>query len=186
MIRKKILINGKPSIGMYYDHNDFEELKKIYRTWLNLNKFIINLGSRATNVPDLLSEGLFCYLFGVCRTNAKINSKSYDAYDEKTNEGIQIKSCSIEDDCTSFGPKSTQDRIYFMKFHPNSKNGKVEIYDITDYPPYDFVLNHEKNETFLDQQLMGRRPRFSVQKLIIDANNLKPIKTVYLLEEKHD
>lgn len=186
MIRKKILINGKPSIGMYYDHNDFEELKKIYRTWLNLNKFIINLGSRATNVPDLLSEGLFCYLFGVCRTNAKINSKSYDAYDEKTHEGIQIKSCSIEDDCTSFGPKSTRDRIYFMKFHPNSKNGKVEIYDITDYPPYDFVLNHEKNETFLDQQLMGRRPRFSVQKLIIDANNLKPIKTVYLLEEKYD
>lgn len=186
MEQKRITIDGKPCIGVYYDKNDFNEMKKLYKVRLELNRVLINFGSRATNVPDFLSEGIFCYLFNVCRTNAKGNSKSFDAYDERTNEGIQIKSTSIENDCTSFGPTSTWDKIYFMKFYPKSESGRVEIYDITSYPPYDFVLNHKKHETFRDQQLMGRRPRFSIQDLIIDPNNLKPIKTINLFEGSND
>jgi hypothetical protein len=63
------------------------------------------LGGRKINIPDVISEGIYCYLFNCARTNG--SAKSYDAVDLKTKEGIQIKSASIHDDCTSFGPTST-------------------------------------------------------------------------------
>lgn len=179
----RIIINGKPATGLKYDYNDFLEMKTIYSNWKTLNEALEALGSRSLNVPDLLSEGLFSYLFNVLRTNGSINSNGYDAYDDKTNEGIQIKSCSIDNDCTSFGPKTHWDKIYFMKFHPKSVDGLVEIFDITDIDLDNIVLNASKNETFKDQQDQGRRPRFSIQKEIIDKYNLKPIKTIKLLEE---
>lgn len=183
METKRIKIKGKNSMGMHYDDNDFQEMKNIYRTWKELNEVLVNLGSRAMNVPDLLSEGLFAYLFDVYRTNGEVNGSSFDAYDVKTNEGIQIKSCSIDNDCTSFGPKTHWDRIYFMKFHPQSNDGLVEIYDISSINLDNIVLNAKKGETFRDQQLQGRRPRFSIQKEIIKKYGIKPIKTVRLLED---
>ena len=70
---KRILIKGKPSIGLLYDDNDFNEMKQIFSDWKRINESLVRLGSRAMNVPDLISEGLFSYLFKVYRTNGKEN-----------------------------------------------------------------------------------------------------------------
>lgn len=183
MKTERILINGKPAMGILYDDKDYESMKKIYADWKGLNDILESFNSRALNVPDLLSEGLFCSVFNVYRTNGEINSSSYDAYDTKNNLGIQIKSCSIENDCTSFGPKTHWNKIYFMKFYPKSVDGKIEIFDISDYDLDKIVMNAKKGETFKDQQEQGRRPRFSVMKEIITKYNVKPIKTLHLLEE---
>ncbi|MEA4822268.1 MAG: Bsp6I family type II restriction endonuclease [Erysipelotrichales bacterium] len=177
---KKIVIDGFTSIGNFYDDTDFKKMKDIYIKWKNLNEQLVILGGRSLNVPELLSEGLLCYALKYYRTNGK-NSHGYDAYDLNTNKGIQIKSSSIEDDCSSFGPKTKWDKIYFLKFFPQSHNGLVEIYDISDYKLDDLLLNVEKNETFKDQQEQGRRPRFSINMKIIKKNNLKPIKILELL-----
>lgn len=183
---EKILVKGKITIGMKYDETDFKKMKKVYLNWKKLNEMLIKLGSRAMNIPDLLSEGLFAYLFKVYRTNGSSHSMSYDAYDVENNIGIQIKSCSIDNDCTSFGPMTHWDKIFFMKFYPKSDDGLVEIYDISNYDLNNIIMNAKKNETFKDQQNQGRRPRFSIQKEIIKKYNVKPIKVIRLLEDFYD
>ena len=99
----------------------------------------------------------------------------------ETGEGVQIKSASIKTDCTSFGPTSTWDLLYFVDFIPNDTiDGKVYIYKIEDDDIYNAVLNSKKNETFKDQQKQGRRPRLSIQN-IIRRKNLKPVKVIDIL-----
>lgn len=98
-----------------------------------------------------------------------------------TYDGVQVKSASIPNDCTSFGPTSTWDLLYFADFAPNGKiDGIVKFYLIPSDIVYGLVLNRAKNETFRDQQLQGRRPRFSMQKEIIKKLGLTPQKTVDL------
>ena len=123
------LKNGKSVLGDKFDENDLSDLKNIFRVWMNLNKCTKHLGGRNINVPDILSEGLYCYFFNAVRTNG--TAGSYDAVDINTGEGIQIKSASIKNDCTSFGPTSTWDRLYFLDFAPNGNvDGNVFFYEI--------------------------------------------------------
>jgi hypothetical protein len=68
------------------------------------NMFLNDLGGRKINIPDVISEGMYCYNFNAVRTNR--DAGSYDCVDIKTKDGIQVKSASIEDDLTSFGPNS--------------------------------------------------------------------------------
>ena len=145
------LKNGELVWGDKFDENDFKELKNIFQDWINLNKRVKRLGGRNLNVPDVLSEALYCYFFNAIRTNG--TAHSYDAVDIKTGEGIQIKSASIKDDCTSFGPTSTWDRLYFVDFAPNGNvDGNVFFYEIISDNINKLVLNKKDNETFEDQQ----------------------------------
>lgn len=73
------------------------------------------------------------------------------------------------------------DKLYYTDFAPNGfVDGNVDFYEINDNI-YDLVLNEKKGETFADQQAQGRRPRFSIKSKIINANNLKPVKSISLL-----
>ncbi len=166
--------------GDYFGKNDFAKLKIIFKNWLELNKILKKLGGRGLNVPDIMSEGLFCYLFDAVRTNN--TAYSFDCISRINGAGIQIKSGSIEYDLTSFGPTSTWDEIYYVDFAPNGiVDGLVYIYKL-DYDIKNIVLNVSKNETFQDQQKQGRRPRFSIKKTIIESENIKPIKIINMLE----
>lgn len=167
--------------GDYFDDADYEKIKDIFKRWQGLNADLASLGGRAMNVPDVVSEALYCYFFDAARTNATAGAGSYDAINIKNHHGIQIKSASIEDDCTSFGPTSTWDELYFMDFAPNgSVDGKIDFYKI-DVDVKDIILNARKGETFADQQAQGRRPRFSIKQKIIKEYGLKPIKSIDLL-----
>lgn len=175
------LKNGELVWGDKFDENDFKELKNIFQDWINLNKRVKRLGGRNLNVPDVLSEALYCYFFNAIRTNG--TAHSYDAVDIKTGEGIQIKSASIKDDCTSFGPTSTWDRLYFVDFAPNGNvDGNVFFYEIISDNINKLVLNKKDNESFEDQQKQKRRPRFSVKNRFIKPLSIEPVFKIKLID----
>lgn len=181
---KKTLIQLKDGTKVYgdeFDSQDFLQLKNIFKKWLNINADLKALGGRNLNVPDVFSEAVFCITFDAVRTNA--TAHSYDCVMKETGEGVQVKSASIPNDCTSFGPTSTWDLLYFADFVPNGKiDGEIWFYKIESDDVYNLVLNNKKGETFADQQKQGRRPRFSIKKSIIEAKGLQPVKKINLVE----
>ena len=92
------------------------------------------------------------------------------------NKRIQVKACGVLPDLTSFGPKSEWDEIYFMDFFKDgSWNGEFDIYFIENNWIYNHKVNN--NQTMKEQQLQGRRPRFSIYKDIIQRRGIKPVST---------
>lgn len=175
------LKDGTIVLGDKFDLNDYEVLKDIFKDWTMINGKLKKLGGRNLNVPDVFSEALFCIFFNAIRTNG--TAYSYDCVSLDSHAGIQIKSGSIEEDCSSFGPTSTWDEIYYVDFAPNgSVDGRVDFYKL-DIDFSGLVLNAKKGETFRDQQLQGRRPRFSIKRQIIKVHNIKPILSINLLED---
>lgn len=174
------LRDGTTCYGDKFSQDDYLKLKEIFADWQKINKKLKPLGGRNLNVPDVFSEALFCIFFNAVRTNGK--AYSYDCVSLDNFAGIQIKSGSIEDDCTSFGPTSTWDELYYVDFAPNGiVDGVVHFYKI-DIDFSTLILNSKKGETFRDQQLQGRRPRFSIKRQIIKANGLQPILIINLLD----
>lgn len=182
MKRKKVFLNDGTIVeGDYFDIDDYNKFIKIYESRVSLNSLTKSLHGRGINIPEIISEGLYCYLFNAIRTNNTPGAKSYDAVDIASGRGIQIKSSSISNDCTSFGPDSTWDDLYFLDFAPNGViDGQVDIYEIKQ-DLSNIILNNGKKETFKMQQREGRRPRLSIKNSIIKPNSLKPIKTIHLL-----
>lgn len=175
------LKDGTTVIGDDFDMKDYEKLKEIFRKWTDINSDLKSLGGRNLNVPDVFSEAIYCIFFNAVRTNG--TAHSYDAVDKSTGEGIQVKSASIANDCTSFGPTSTWDRLIYADFAPTGKvDGKIWFYEIDSEDVYGMVLNERKGETFADQQAQGRRPRFSIKNKIIKEKGLNPIKKIDLME----
>lgn len=172
------LSDGTIVTGDEFDNTDFIKLKEIFKKWQSINKELKSLGGRNLNVPDVFSEALFCIFFNSVRTNN--TAHSYDCVSKDTGNGIQVKSASIPNDCTSFGPNSTWDELYYVDFAPNGYvDGNVYFYKIEN-SIYDIVLNEKKNQTFREQQLQGRRPRFSIKNKIINPENLKPVLKINL------
>ncbi len=176
------LKSGAIAVGDYFDDADYEKIKTIFQKWLAINKDLKALNGRTLNVPDVVSEALYCYLYDAIRTNGnEAGAGSYDAVDVADGSGVQVKSTSIVNDLTSFGPHSTWDKLFFMDFCPNGTvDGQVDIYEIRD-DVRGIVLNASRGETFADQQAQRRRPRFSIKKEIIEKNGYKPDKTIHLV-----
>lgn len=173
------LQNGEIVYGDKFDKNDFSTLKEIFAEWLEINKKVTSLGGRGLNVPDVFSEALYCIFFNAVRTNN--TAHSYDCVNIENGAGVQVKSASIANDCTSFGPRSTWNELYFMDFAVNGKiDGIIDVYRL-DFALDDVILNTKKNETFKMQQEQGRRPRLSLKKLIKEKG-IKPIKRISLID----
>ena len=195
------LKDGTTVIGDEFDMGDYKKFQQIFRKWMNINIDLKQFGGRNLNVPDVFSEALYCIFFNAVRTNG--TAHSYDAVDKITGEGIQIKSASIKKDCTSFGPTSTWDKLIFVDLAPFGEvDGNIWFYEIDSSNIYNIVLNYnkseecakkikeelnsKKNETFRDQQLQGRRPRFSIKDKIINPLRLTPIKKINLMEDNDE
>jgi len=173
------LQNGEIVYGDKFDKNDFSTLKEIFAEWLEINKKVTSLGGRGLNVPDVFSEALYCIFFNAVRTNN--TAHSYDCVNIENGAGVQVKSASIANDCTSFGPRSTWNELYFMDFAVNGKiDGIIDVYRL-DFALDDVILNAKKNETFKMQQEQGRRPRLSLKKLIKEKG-IKLIKRISLID----
>lgn len=182
--RELTLKDGTHIIGDEFDKNDYEKLKLIFKKWQDINHDLKELGGRNLNVPDVFSEALFCIFFNAIRTNG--TAYSYDCVKLDNHAGIQVKSASIKNDCTSFGPTSTWDELYFVDFAPNgSVDGNVCFYKI-DIDFSSLILNEKKHETFVDQQKQGRRPRFSIKKAIIEPYKLEPCLKINLLVNENE
>ena len=174
------LKDGTPVVGDYFDEKDFQKIKDIFKKWQELNFELKSLGGRALNVPDVVSEALYCFYFNAIRTNSVAKAHSYDAVDIDSGKGVQVKSTSIAKDLTSFGPKSTWDKLIFMDFAPNGiVDGHIDIYEI-EQDVKQIVVNKGATQTMADQQDQSRRPRFSIKSEIIEKYGIEPIKSIYI------
>jgi len=183
--KRKVDIDGTEVLAelQLFESSDKKIIKNLYENWLSLSFLCQNMKGRRINIPEILSEGVFCIEFGCARfINCTGNiSSSFDCFKLDENKRIQVKACSVREDLTSFGPKSVWDEIYLMHFLPNQDyDGSFSIYKIED----EFIYNHKvnKNETFKDQQRAGKRPRFSIMKDIIISKKIEPIKTGNVLD----
>ena len=142
------------------------------------------MGCRKINFPEI-SEIFFCIVDKSWRVNSKSipgEHSSFDCYNPHRKTRIQVKSASSENELTSFGPKSKWDELYFLDFfNDGNYDGTFEIYQIPTNLVYEWVVSKEQNITFVEKQLEGKRPRFSLRSLI-ESNEIKPMKIVNLCE----
>jgi hypothetical protein len=174
---KKFNINNVETEALITTLSGFRDkfkIRRLYKRWKNLNDDLKKISTRGINLPETISENAFCLFFKECVRVVKLkNGKcSYDVLNTKTGSRIQIKASSIEEDLTSFGPRSEWDELFFMDF--SEGNGIFKVYKID----ADLIYKHQvnKNQTFEDQQGEGRRPRFSIMNDIIIPRKIKPIK----------
>lgn len=161
---------------MEFDKNDGIEWKKVFDQWKGLKLGLKSYKAREPNFPEGLSEVAFCLWSQSSRylSSKKLSNTSFDTFNTNTNRAEQIKACSVEQDLTSFGPKSRWDDLYFLDFFNGGLvDGCFDIYKI----PSDLIYNHKvnKNQTLKEMQALGKRPRFSIKKHLVVEMNLKPI-----------
>ena len=158
-----------------------KDLIHVYETMILYNSSLKKVGGRKTNIPEALTEGLYCVLTGSYRV-LKVHgrtSSSFDCYNPETKKRIQVKATSVRVDCTSFGPRSEYDVLIFIDFanYPSYK-----IYDIPLSYFDNLILNKKTGESFKDQQHTGKRPRFSIKETMISPKNIKSIFDGSILE----
>ena len=179
IIRKDVTIANNPvTIEVAnFDKNDALNFKRLFDIWLELNKGLSKYG-RTVNIPEVISEGMFCIFSKSVRYQKKLKGKgtvSFDTINIKNKRREQIKASSIEEDLSSFGPRTEWDDLYFLDFYNEGKlDGTFNVYLI----PNRFIYSNQvnKGQTMEDQQGEKRRPRFSIKKDIIEKYKIKPIK----------
>lgn len=176
--KRKILL-GKNNLEIevaYLDEKDGRVFKRLFDIWRKLNLGLEKYG-RKVNIPEVLSEGMFCIFSKSVRYQRKISGNgtvSFDTINIEKKRREQIKATSIEEDLTSFGPRTQWDDLYFLDFYNEGKlDGTFNVYLI----PNNFIYENQVNrgQTMEDQQDEKRRPRFSIKKDIIQKYNIKPL-----------
>lgn len=173
---RKLSINGnstKIEFQIYDEKKDIDILKTAFEKWLKLSKIVKKLQGRKLNLPEAVSEAIFCLEMG----SARVLNKKYDSINLNSLDREQIKACSVKDDLTSFSPESEWDKLYFMDFFGQSGlDGSYDIYEIPTDKLKNRIVHQGKGETLEDQQDQGRRARLSVKRELIDNFNLGPVK----------
>ena len=160
-----------PANVSLFNQSESRDLVTIYQSWRTLCQSLEQIGARAVNLPEGLSEGAFATAKGFWRCTGSISgaNSSFDCYDPAGTRGhnrIQLKACSVVPDLTSFGPNSKWDRIFFADFYRNGHWDKTfDIYELNTDDIYNIRVN--SHQTFAEQQSQGRRPRFSIYKDLI-------------------
>jgi len=177
-IRNKEIILDKHKVEIqiaYLDKNDGKEFKKLFDLWKKLNLGLKKYG-RGVNIPEVISEGMFCVFSGSVRYVKKIKGigkVSFDTININKSRREQIKATSIDNDVTSFGPRTEWDDLYFVDFYNTGKlDGTFNVYLIPNNIIYSNQVN--KRQTMKQQQEEKRRPRMSIKE-IIQHYKIKPI-----------
>ncbi|MDP2638986.1 MAG: Bsp6I family type II restriction endonuclease [Candidatus Azambacteria bacterium] len=174
----KITLKGMPvEIEVaHLDQADGQEFKRLFDLWKKLNKGLEKYG-RKVNIPEVISEGMFCVFSKSVRYQRKIKGKvsaSFDTINLSHNKREQVKATSVKEDLTSFGPRAEWDDLYFLDFYNHGKlDGTFNVYLIPNKLIYSRKVN--KGQTMKDQQKENKRPRFSITKEIIRIKKLKPL-----------
>jgi len=174
--RKVIIDNNELDIEVaIMSKVDAKTFKRLFDLWKKLNIGLSKYG-RKVNIPEVISEGMFCVFSNSVRFQKKIKgvgTVSFDTINLKSNRREQIKATSIEKDLTSFGPKTEWDDLYFMDFYRDGDlDGSFNVYLI----PNNFIYGKKVNQsqTLRQQQAEKRRPRMSIKE-IIQENKIKPL-----------
>ena len=183
-ITKNISIEGNVYSAVLYFYSEIEDrenLRQLWKQWVDLAEGMIKFGSRAPNLPEGISEVAFSleYEKNFGRKAPRVKnvvgaSHSFDTFDMTKNRRQQIKARSSKTDSpSSFGPKSVWDDFYFVDF--SRQDGSFDVYKI----PNNLITGYQlsKTQTFKMQQKQTRRPRFRITGDLITPNELKPIAT---------
>lgn len=156
------------------ENNDRQTIRDLFQHWRTLTEAMPRLHARKVNFPDGISEATYSLQFACPKIiDVQGSSGSFDCYNPQTRRRLQIKATSVEDDLTSFGPRSVWDDLFFMDFYNNGNyDGSYDLYQIPNELIYNFQIN--QNETFVDQQNRGIRPRLHMKRHIISRNNINP------------
>lgn len=164
---------------LFLEESDRPKIRRLFVIWDKLNKGMKLFRSRGVNMLEGISESAFCLEMGPSHISRVIKvsneAGSFDTIDLRTMKRQQIKATSVENDLTSFGPKSVWDEIYWLDFYRDGRlDGSFDIYKI----PNNLIYSHRVNrtQTFRQQQAERRRPRMRIRQ-IIEENRIGPIKT---------
>lgn len=157
----------------------------IYFHWKQLDAEIRTLsGTRGINFPSEISEYLACYALGLMVNKEGSNGDAVDVSNPNDLKIIEIKGLSAEDDSApnSFSPSEHFDDLVFARL--DKYNDILKIYRLGINSEQLKKIKVSSTQTVEDQQKQHRRPRFSIQKMIIEKRNLKPDAIFYLRERK--
>ena len=161
-----------------FGESDRARIRELYSMWRTLSDGLRNFHDRRVNIPPGISESAFCLEYNAGRTVNVTGgaSSSFDTIDLTTFRRQQIKATSVENDLTSFGPRSVWDDLYWLDFYRDGAfDGQFDVYKIPDELIYGYQIN--ANQTFADQQQQIRRPRLCIRRNIIRAHNIIPERT---------
>lgn len=179
---RTIRLEGVPCRArlLLIEDSDRPRLRQLFGAWKELFFGMKDFKSRGVNLPEGVSESAFCLEYSVARVlDVQGASSSFDTFDFRTNARQQIKATSVEDDLTSFGPRSVWDEFYWLDFYRAGRyDGSFDVYRI----PNELILNFQisSTQTFRDQQKQGRRPRLHVRRQIIIAHHIEPEHTCHI------
>lgn len=152
------------------DDARIDETCNAYFKWKDLNTYIQNNSHRGINMPDAISEPMGCYCLGLLWNRG---NEVGDATEPETGRKIEFKATSrFEGDLSSFGPKCQFDDLVFLRF--NLDENLLYIYDLKINSDEFGTYPANSSETIQDQKNQGRRPHVSLQKLFVEAQQLKP------------
>lgn len=175
--RVNLNINGNTKTVILEEIISLDGLKEIYFSLEAFTNIMIRHEVRRPNIPEVFTEGLFCYLYPDFRRLSKIVGapSSADLINIKTGETAQLKAASIQKDCTSFGPKTVFDQLHFMVV--DRTTGSITIYYGLDYEKLkkETIRNRPTVETFEQQQERGVRPHICLH-AFIEKEGVKPAK----------
>ena len=150
---------------------DWKQLKRLHNAYVIWNKALreTSWASRGANLSEAISEAVVC----LCTKGTLIVNGHGDI---KLPDGriAECKATTLQtNDLTSFSPASNFDNLYFVRYASSEEN-LYRVYDLrmtrNDLNP----IKVNSRSTFRDHANQGRRPRFSVIKMIIEHKSLKP------------
>lgn len=157
---------------------DAARIKQVVDTyfhWKTLDAEIkILSGTRGINFPSELSEYMACYALGILVNKKGTEGDAVDLSNPDTPLIIEIKGSSAEKTSApnSFSPSENFDDLVFVRLEKYDDILKIYRTGINSEKLKGIKVN--STETVEDQQKQGRRPRFSIQKEIVEALNLEP------------
>ncbi len=143
----------------------WDEVKAIwagYKAWSSVLKKISWV--RSANMPEGLSEALVC----LCTDGLLIRSSHGDVL-LPAGEVAEVKATSLPSDTpdvSSFSPVAKFANLYFVE-RVEGTNDEFYVYDLGLNRTAVERLKMNARQTFKDQADAGRRPRFSIRKLIV-------------------
>lgn len=144
-----------------------EYVFKMYFFWKELDELIKQHYTRGVNLHEAITENLACIINGY-----SLHASEGGSEDAVTRDGkkVQVKgSSNYNDDLTSFGPNSEFDILEFLRL--DRTTDQFYCYRINLVELEKIYVN--KNSTFREMQMTGKRPRFSIIKKIIEPKNYK-------------
>lgn len=159
---------------IFVDDNKIKEVANSYFLWKKLDTNIRELfQTRGLNLPSEISEAIVCYVLKYY-INKGSSGDAIDKIDDDTFRVIEIKGSSSKNinAPNSFSPTEVFDELVFIRLEKDEDIFKIYKTGLSSNNIKQIKVN--KEQTFEDQQKEGRRPRFSIQRQIIEKYNLEP------------